>query len=104
MLKRPCFICITLILFSCMVSAQPPQRIIVGFDSVLTEADKSQFKQEFEKILDQPLMLVKPSNEQRWVIELTPALDPQKLTAAIAAIQALTGVRYAETDSLMHIQ
>ena len=101
MLKNVMTICALLTLMSCVVSAQPPQRMIVGFDAALALVEQTQMKEELQKILGQPVNLVNSSSEQRWVIELSPALDSETIAAAISRIQKLPKVGYVEMDRLM---
>jgi len=89
-------------LFACATVAQPQQRIIIGFAQTLSVDEQAALKKDVESLLKQPLQLVKPSTDQRWVVSLNPPLSPEQLDNAINNIKALPHVRYAETDSLMH--
>lgn len=83
------------------VTAQPAQRIIMGFETAITESAKSDLEAQVSSILERPLKLVAPSNEKRWVLELTPPLNPTELQSLMAKLKALDNVLYVEPDQLL---
>ena len=84
------------------VLADPPQRMIIQFDTPLSVEQKQTLTQQMQSIIKSGISILPHSTEQKWIIVINPPIDKENLEKSNAEIIRLDHVRYVETDQMMN--
>lgn len=83
--------------------AGPPQRLIIQFDTSLNHEQKQVLNEKIQLIIKTEYTLLPHSTDQRWIINIDPALNKTDLNRVTEAITKLEIVTYAELDQLLKV-
>lgn len=96
------FVLISLLLMNTAV-AGPPQRLIIQFDTYLSEEQKQTLNQQIKSIIETDYQVLPHSTDQRWIMVVDPALNKADLDSVIEAIIELEHVKYVEPDQILEV-
>lgn len=96
------FVLIPLLLMNTAV-AGPPQRLIIEFDTSLSEEQKQTLNQQIKSIIETDYQVLPHSTDQRWIMVVDPALNKADLDSVIEAIIELEHVKYVEPDQILEV-
>jgi len=84
------------------VLAEPPQRLIIQFDTPLSAQQQKTLVLQIQSIIQSGFSVLPHSTDQKWIIVINPPIDKENFEKANAEIIRLEHVRYIETDLMMN--
>lgn len=89
-----------------VVMAQPAQRVIIMFDTPLSDAESETMFSEISDVMpcDTSFEKAEHSSTSRWVLIMKPTLSEAALNKFIESVKTLDNIRWVEEDKFMHLQ
>lgn len=91
---------------SAISMAQPAQRVIIMFDTPLSDTESETMLSEISdlKPCDTSFEKAEHSSASRWVLIMKPTLSEAALNKFIESVKTLDNIRWVEEDIFMHLQ
>jgi len=80
--------------------AVPSQRIIISFNTPVTDTHKTEIMQNLNALLSNGYSIAEHSDSTRWIVILTLPLDQQKFIQVQNSLLKNSFVQYVEMDKL----
>lgn len=84
------------------VLAEPPQRLIIQFDTPLSAQQQKTLTLQMQSIIQSGFSVLPHSTDQKWIIVIDPPIDKTNLEKTNAHISRLEHVQYVEPDQMMN--
>lgn len=96
------FLLTTLLPVNAVISS-PPQRLIIQFDTSLNAEQQQALDLQIKSIIKIGFSVSAQSTDQRWILNLNPALDEADLEKVTKELSKLDHVQYVEPDQVLKI-